>query len=311
MSTNCFPLFLASDLLGAPSVHIDASNPSNPDEAAHRLSSKSPNFGSEPLFTVPDYDPGLPSQAMPPNSSAPRPSAASNTISSTTISFGLDERGIQGKGSGGKSKCCTKDWERKVGSKHTGCPCWLTIKSYPGTSEVLDFYKSEHTHAIGDENLKYMRLDSETCKEIEMLLRLRVEPKKVLETITKNLYQESKIDTTRSRNGHQRDFATRADDGPSVLEWAEKLRDEGHFVSLKRSDESAPPESKLNNTSFVLIIQTKYQQECWQKYGSKFAGINGTHNTTHYENMTLFTLLVRDKWGHVKGRIILKLDEAF
>jgi hypothetical protein len=89
-----------------------------------------------------------------------------------------------------------------------------------------------------------------------------------------------------------------AQDGPSVLEWVAKLREEGHFVSLKRSNESAPAGSQLDNDSFVLIIQTKYQRECWEKYGSTFAGIDGTHNTTHYLNMTLFTLLVRDNWGH-------------
>ncbi|KAJ7906617.1 hypothetical protein B0H13DRAFT_2333252 [Mycena leptocephala] len=141
------------------------------------------------------------------------------------------------------------------------------------------------------------------------------EPKKIFENITKNMYEESNLDETRTNKAHRRDFVTRADvrriqkmieeesirlaaqDGPSVLAWAEKLR-EGHFVSLKRSDESAPAGSQLDDDSFVLIGQTKYQRECWQKYGSTFAGIYGTHNTTYYLNMTLFTLLVRDKWGH-------------
>ncbi|KAJ7484187.1 hypothetical protein FB451DRAFT_1009249, partial [Mycena latifolia] len=77
------------------------------------------------------------------------------------------------QGSGGKSKYCPKNnWERKISSKRTGCPCHLTVKSYPGTSEVLGFYKSDHTHEIGDANVKYMRLDAETRKEIERLLRL-------------------------------------------------------------------------------------------------------------------------------------------
>lgn len=87
-------------------------------------------------------------------------------------------------------------------------------------------------------------------------------------------------------------------DGTSVLEWVKKLEAEGHFVILKRSDQPPPTGSDLEDDSFVLIIQTKYQRECWQKFGSKFAGIDGTHNTTHYEGMTLFTLMVRDQWGH-------------
>lgn len=130
------------------------------------------------------------------------------------------------------------------------------------------------------------------------------------------MYHENNINKTRSNKANRRHFATRADirriqkmieeesirlaaqDGPSVLEWVAKLREEGHFVSLKCSNEAAPPGSNLDADSFVLIIQTKYQRECWEKYGSKFAGIDGTHNTTHYKNMTLFTLLVRDEWGH-------------
>ncbi|KAJ7033910.1 hypothetical protein C8F04DRAFT_1352234, partial [Mycena alexandri] len=75
------------------------------------------------------------------------------------------------QGSGGKSAYQQKkNWTRKIGSKRTGCPCRLTVKTYPGTSEVLGFYKSDHTHATGDDNLKYMRLDAETRQEIENYL---------------------------------------------------------------------------------------------------------------------------------------------
>ncbi|KAJ7128412.1 hypothetical protein C8R44DRAFT_700955, partial [Mycena epipterygia] len=154
------------------------------------------------------------------------------------------------QGSGGKSKYRAKNsWTRKIESKRSGCPCRLTVKSYPGTSEVLGFYKPDHTHAIGDDNLKYTRLDADTRKEIEKLLRLGVEPKKVLENITRNMYHERNIDKTRSNKANRRHFATRADirriqkmieeesirlaaqDGPSVLEWVEKLREEGHFLA--------------------------------------------------------------------------------
>ena len=83
-------------------------------------------------------------------------------------------------------------------------------------------------------------------------------------------------------------------DGASVLEWVAALRKGGHFVSLKSSSDTSPLNSGLEKNSFVLIIQTQYQQECWQKHGHCFAGINVTHNTTHYENMNLFTLLVCD-----------------
>ncbi|KAJ7239851.1 hypothetical protein C8J57DRAFT_1022103, partial [Mycena rebaudengoi] len=77
------------------------------------------------------------------------------------------------QGTGGKSAYKQKHaWTRKVGSKRTGCPCRLTIKTYPGTPEVLGFYKSEHSHSVGDDNVKFTRLDSDTRLEIEALLRL-------------------------------------------------------------------------------------------------------------------------------------------
>ena len=87
-------------------------------------------------------------------------------------------------------------------------------------------------------------------------------------------------------------------DGSSVVAWAEKPKAEGHFMSLKTSSSAPPPGSNLAGEIFVLIIQTKYQQECWCKHGHRFAGLDATHNTTHYENMSLFTLLICDKWGH-------------
>jgi hypothetical protein len=87
-------------------------------------------------------------------------------------------------------------------------------------------------------------------------------------------------------------------DGESVLKWVEVLCKRRHYVEIKSSSDEPPSNSNLDRGSFVLIIQTKYQQECWQKHGHRFAGIDATHNTTHYENMNLFTLLVRDRWGH-------------
>ncbi|KAJ7686349.1 hypothetical protein B0H17DRAFT_1136902 [Mycena rosella] len=42
------------------------------------------------------------------------------------------------------------------------------------------FYKPDHSHSIGDENVKFTRLDPEIRKEIESLLRLGIEPKKTM-----------------------------------------------------------------------------------------------------------------------------------
>jgi len=35
----------------------------------------------------------------------------------------------------------------------------------------------------------------------------------------------------------------------------------------------------------------------WRKHGKEFAGLDATHNTTQYDNMSLFTLIARDDWG--------------
>ena len=63
-----------------------------------------------------------------------------------------------------------------------------------------------------------------------------------------------------------------------------------------------PPQgSGLAKETFTLIIQNDYQQEAFAKYRHhSFAGLNAMHNTTHYENMSLFTVMVCDHWGHGK-----------
>lgn len=83
--------------------------------------------------------------------------------------------------SGGKDKYTKKyQWKRKVPVKRTGCPMRLTIKTYPNTSEVLGKLTGEHSHPIGNSNARFTRLRKETRHEIERLLRLGVDPKKVV-----------------------------------------------------------------------------------------------------------------------------------
>ena len=57
----------------------------------------------------------------------------------------------------------------------------------------------------------------------------------------------------------------------------------------------------MTQDTFALIIQTEYQHEVFKKYGHAFVGLDATHNTTYYENTSLFTVIVRDKWGHGKN----------
>ena len=65
-------------------------------------------------------------------------------------------------------------------------------------------------------------------------------------------------------------------------------------MAFKSGTGPVPPGSKLASDAFALIIQCPYQREVFKKDGRSFAGIDATHNTTHYENMSLFTVIIHD-----------------
>jgi hypothetical protein len=83
-----------------------------------------------------------------------------------------------------------------------------------------------------------------------------------------------------------------------VLRWVERLRESGDLLAFKSSADVALVGSGLEKDVFVLIIQTAYQREVFLQDGHSFAGIDATHNMTQYENTSLFTVLIRDRWGH-------------
>jgi hypothetical protein len=84
----------------------------------------------------------------------------------------------------------------------------------------------------------------------------------------------------------------------SLRLWVLRLQQDGAVCFLKDNIDPSPPESGLSQDSFVLCIQTKFQRDCFLALGSDFVSIDATHNTTMYEELQLFTLLVRDLWGH-------------
>jgi hypothetical protein len=94
------------------------------------------------------------------------------------------------------------------------------------------------------------------------------------------------------------DIRLHPQDGPSIMCWAAQLREERALLAFKASCDPPPAGSFLAVDTFILIIQTEYQKEIFRKLGNSFMGIDATHNTTHYENVSLFTLIVRDNWGH-------------
>lgn len=89
-------------------------------------------------------------------------------------------------------------------------------------------------------------------------------------------------------------------DGESILQWVSRLQAAGDILAFKSSSQAAPDGSGLADDTFVLVIQTKYQKHIFEKYGHSFMGLDATHNTTQYEDTSLFTAIVRDHWGHGK-----------
>ena len=86
-----------------------------------------------------------------------------------------------------------------------------------------------------------------------------------------------------------------AKDSMSVLEWVDHCCSNGWLLAFKASSDPVPTGSHLQENVFVLCIQTAYQQECFQKHSKFFVGIDATHNTTYYDNMSLFTVLIHDR----------------
>jgi hypothetical protein len=82
------------------------------------------------------------------------------------------------------------------------------------------------------------------------------------------------------------------DDGQSILLWVERLQRTGDLLAFKSSSDKPPTGSGLEEDTFVLLIQTAYQRKMFRSHGEPFAGIDATHNTTHYQNTSLFTMLV-------------------
>ena len=89
-----------------------------------------------------------------------------------------------------------------------------------------------------------------------------------------------------------------SEDGKSVFRWAEKLRACNALLGFKSTACPVPPGSGLAADTFFLAIQTPWQRAQYRKYGTQPLCIDGTHNTTMYENTTLTTIVVRDRWGH-------------
>ena len=80
----------------------------------------------------------------------------------------------------------------------------------------------------------------------------------------------------------------------------DELTSAGTLTFYKDKQDRAPIDSGLPPDAFVLCIQTDFQLDAFQRLGNGFIGIDATHNTTQYQDLLLFTIIVRDHWGHGK-----------
>ncbi len=80
--------------------------------------------------------------------------------------------------------------------------------------------------------------------------------------------------------------------------WIDKLKEEDALIFLKDWLDPAPQGSGLQDQTFMMCTQTRFQVDTFQCLGNSFIGIDATHNVTQYENYLLFTIITRDNWGH-------------
>jgi hypothetical protein len=72
------------------------------------------------------------------------------------------------------------DWCRKIGSKKTGCCCWVVIKLYLHTDTILGNYTNTHDHEVGSENIAYMWMSHVAQEQIKSMLVQKVDRKEIV-----------------------------------------------------------------------------------------------------------------------------------
>jgi len=88
------------------------------------------------------------------------------------------------------------------------------------------------------------------------------------------------------------------DDGIASKLLLNKLSEKGILTFYKNKQDHAPIDSKLPEGTFVLCLQTEFQLDAFRHLGDGFIGIDATYNITQYQDLLLFTIIARDRWGH-------------
>ncbi len=88
------------------------------------------------------------------------------------------------------------------------------------------------------------------------------------------------------------------EDAISTKLWVDRLKAKNICIFYKDKLDPSPSGSKLQEEDFVICIQTAFQADTFQRLGNRFIRIDATHNITQYLDFLLFTIIVRDQWGH-------------
>jgi hypothetical protein len=87
-------------------------------------------------------------------------------------------------------------------------------------------------------------------------------------------------------------------DAISVNLWIDRLKEQNTLVFIKDKITPPPPGLDLDSEAYLLCMQTPFQLDAFRRLGKGFIRIDANHNVTHYEDFLLFTIVVRDWWGH-------------
>ena len=92
-------------------------------------------------------------------------------------------------------------------------------------------------------------------------------------------------------------------DAISTRLWLDRFKADNTLVFYKDKIGLPPPDSRLDQDLFILCIQSEFQLDAFRRLGNGFIGINVMHNITQYQDLLLFMIIARDRWGHGESLI--------
>ena len=84
----------------------------------------------------------------------------------------------------------------------------------------------------------------------------------------------------------------------SLRLWVKRFREENIRVFYKDKIDHSPPDLPMHEDHLIVCLQTQFQLDAFWHLGSRFIGIDATHNTTIYLDMMLYTIIAWDEWRH-------------